>query len=292
MTAASLTETPESFIVTGKVFEAAINRKSGALSSLKYKGKEFIVTPLAPNFWRPPTDNDRGNGMPFRQGLWKDAAAKRIVNSVEAKQINPQEVQISVDCNLFDENTSYKNIFTMFGNGEIEVSAAYKSTGLKSTVPLEDLPRFGVQMEIPGEYDSVKYYGRGPFDNYWDRNTGSAVGIYSQKVADMIYDYVEPQENGNRTDVRWVEFTNKGGAGIRATGMPLLSISAWPYKMRELERVDHPYLMKMSGNLTVNLDYRQMGVGGDDSWGALPHDPYRLWAKDEYKYSFKIQPIF
>ncbi|MFA6449105.1 MAG: glycoside hydrolase family 2 TIM barrel-domain containing protein [bacterium] len=291
MPAAALSETADAFVVSGKDFEAAIGRKSGSLESMKYKSREFIVSPLAPNFWRPPTDNDRGSNMPSRQGFWRDAAAKRIVNSVEAKQMNPQTVLVTVDCNLFDSNTSYKTAFTITGDGAIVISAEYKSNGNRGKEQLLDIPRLGMQMEIPGEYDNVKYYGRGPSENYWDRNTGSAVGIYAQKVADMIYDYVEPQENGNRTDVRWVTFTNSAGAGIRATGMPLLSVSAWPYRMRELERVAHPYEMKMSGNLTVNLDYLQMGVGGDDSWGALPHDQYRIWPSKEYKYSFKIQPV-
>lgn len=287
-----LSETDDAFLIKCDAAgsEAAVDKKTGTLTSLKYNGKEFIVTPLAPNFWRPPTDNDRGNQMPYRQGVWKDASAKRIVNSVVAVQKDPQTVVVTADCNLFDGGTSYTNTFTFTG-GDVTINADFRSSGKKGSELLPDLPRFGMQMEIPGQYDNVKYYGRGPHENYWDRNTGSAVGIYASKVDDMIYDYVEPQENGNRTDVRWFTLTDKDGNGIRATGLPLLSVSAWPYKMRELERVAHPYEMKRSGNITVNLDFRQMGVGGDDSWGALPHEQYRIQPK-ELNYSFRISPAF
>jgi beta-galactosidase len=147
-----------------------------------------------------------------------------------------------------------------------------------------------MQMGIPGEFRTMTWFGRGPQENYADRRTGAAVGLYSGRVDDLIYPYLEPQENGNRTEVRWVTFTNPAGFGLRATGLPLLCVSAWPYEMAELERVKHPYQMRRSPNLTLNLDYRQMGVGGDDSWGALPHPEYRLPARP-YHYRFRLSPL-
>jgi len=286
----TLTETADAFIVSGKNFVVSVGKNSGALESYIYKGKQLVASPLVPNFWRPPTDNDRGNKMPERQGIWRDAASTRKVIGVEAKQPQEQVVQITTDSVLFDGKTTYQTTYRIIGDGRIEVSCNFNTPGVSDSAKLPDMPRFGMQMAIPGEFRTMTWYGRGPQENYWDRNTGAAVGIYAGKVEDLIYDYVEPQENGNRTDVRWVTFTNDDGVGLRAKGLPLLSVSAWPYKMEELEKVAHPYEMTWSKDITVNLDYRQMGVGGDDSWGALPHDEYRLWPK-ACNYSFELQPV-
>ena len=155
---------------------------------------------------------------------------------------------------------------------------------------MPELPRVGMQVQIPGELRNVEWYGRGPQETYWDRRTGAAFGIYKSSVDDLWTPYAEPQETGNRTDVRWVTFTDKSGAGLRAVGLPELYFSAWPFHMTELERAKHAAEIQMSKEITVNLDYRQMGVGGDDSWGAQPHAEYRLPAK-HYQYKFRLEPV-
>ena len=135
----------------------------------------------------------------------------------------------------------------------------------------------------------MAYLGRGPHENYWDRNTGAAVGLYSGSVEDMIHVYVRPQENGNRTDVRWLTLTDDDGTGLLAVGMPLLSISAWPFSMKDLEQAKHIHELPRRDFITVNLDDKQMGVGGDDSWGARTHPEYMLPAKP-YTYRFRLKP--
>ena len=157
-------------------------------------------------------------------------------------------------------------------------------------VLMPNIPRIGMQMKMPNEYANMKWYGRGPHENYWDRKTGAAVGIYSQKVTEPDHVYVRPQENGNRTDVRWMTLTDKKGRGIRVTGIPLLSVSAWPYSMEDLSKAWHPYEISERDFVTVNIDYKQMGVGGDNSWGAKTHPEYTLPAK-QYEYEFMIEPI-
>jgi len=144
-------------------------------------------------------------------------------------------------------------------------------------------------MAIPNEFDLLTWYGRGPHENYWDRNTGAAVGLYSGRVPELLYQYVRPQEHGNRTDVRWLTLTNADGVGLLAVGMPLLSISAWPYTMADLERARHINELPPRETITVNLDYRQMGVGGDDGWGARVHPEYLLPCQD-YLYRFRLRP--
>ena len=136
---------------------------------------------------------------------------------------------------------------------------------------------------------TMTWLGRGPHENYWDRHTGAAVGRYSGRVEDLVHDYVRPQENGNRTDVRWVALTDADGAGLLASGLPLLSVSAWPYTMEDLEKATHVNELPRRDTITLNLDLRQMGVGGDDGWGARPHAEYTLDAKP-YAYRFRLRP--
>ena len=153
-----------------------------------------------------------------------------------------------------------------------------------------------MQMAVPSALSTMTWLGRGPHENYWDRNSGAAVGRYSGHVADLVHDYVRPQENANRTDVRWVALTDSSGAGLLASGLPLLSVSAWPYAMEQLENAMHVNELphrRSPGEpqpITLNLDHRQTGVGGDDGWGARPHAEYTLEAKP-YQYSFRLRAV-
>ncbi|HKP13141.1 MAG TPA: glycoside hydrolase family 2 TIM barrel-domain containing protein [Blastocatellia bacterium] len=285
MPAIMISASDDAFTIASTQFKARVGRRTGALESYEVKGKQLIAAPLAPNFWRPPTDNDRGNDMPKRQGVWREAATKRVVKEVSAEQVSPQVVKVTAGASLPPGNSAVLNVYTFYGSGEVEVEQQISPAG-----QLPDLPRFGMQMRVPGEFRTVTWYGRGPQENYWDRNTAAAVGRYSAQVEELFFPYIEPQESGNRTDVRWVTLTNRAGFGLRVMGMPLLSVSAWPFRMEELERRKHPSEIMMSSEITVNLDDRQMGVGGDNSWGAQQHPEYRLPAKS-YRYSFRIEPV-
>jgi beta-galactosidase len=159
---------------------------------------------------------------------------------------------------------------------------------VKMKVP--ELPRFGVQFEIPDEYSQMDWYGRGPQETYQDRKTGAAFGIYSGKVDDQIYPYIYPQENGNKTDVRWITFTNGSGKGIKISGLPKVDVSARPYTDNILEASTHNYQLPDLPFYSVQVDYKQRGVGGNNSWGLKPLDKYRL-LDDKYEYSFLISPV-
>lgn len=281
--AVKFTESATAFVVSGKEFTALFGKKSGALESFEFAGKQLLASALVPNFWRPPTDNDRGNDMPQRLGLWRNAGSERAVSNVTAEQLNPQTVKVTALATLPAGSSVYRNVYIISGNGEIEIESAFTP----GNDQLPDLPRFGMQMQIPGEFRRINWYGRGPQENYWDRNTGAAVGLYDGTVEELNFPYIEPQENGNRTDVRWATLTNRDGVGLKVTGLPLLSFSAWPYRMEELERRKHPFQILSSNDVTVNVDYKQMGVGGDNSWGDLTHPEYRLPAVP-YQYKFRI----
>ena len=293
-----LWESDAAFRITGRDFELLVGKSSGAIESFKFNGKELIAEPLIPNFWRVPIDNDNGNRMPQRLGIWRRAGRDRTVGKVTSEQVSPQVVRITAEASSVegvspsnrgqdarDTGWKYTSVYTVFGSGDIIVAGSIEPGAELS----RNLPRFGMQMAIPGEFSTMSWFGRGPNESYWDRKTGSAVGLYSGPVEEQFHPYVRPQETGNKTDVRWLALTNKEGAGLLAVGMPLLSASAWPFTMDDLEKATHTNELPRRKTITVNLDYKQMGVGGDDSWGARTHPEYTLPAK-AYSYRFRLRP--
>jgi beta-galactosidase len=239
------------------------------------KLQKILGTLPEADFWRAPIDNDRGNGLANRHGIWRTV---------------PDDVNAQLTYGTTD-------------NGVAVIFDVNKPAGKI------DPPRVGTQFVLPGEYNQIEYYGRGPVENYWDRKEGSAVGRYKTAVEDMfVADYVEPGENGNRTDVRWVAFRNKDGNGFLFCSMPgeadvkargqmkgkldpgTLSFGATHYSKKELEENDHPYKLTPGKDIFVNIDYAQMGVGGDDSWGAQTHDEFRL-KESKYTLKYRVVPL-
>ncbi|HEX8150493.1 MAG TPA: glycoside hydrolase family 2 TIM barrel-domain containing protein [Pyrinomonadaceae bacterium] len=278
-------ETADSVTLRGPRFLVRVGRESGALEAYEVDGRPLVAGPLAPNYWRAPIDNDRGNQMAKRLGVWRTAAAERKVTRVSVERRGAGATRVTAEATLPPSGSKTRTSYTVYGSGVIEVESA-----LTPAAGAPELPRVGMQMLIPAEFRNVEWYGRGPHETYWDRRTGAAVGVYRSSVEELWTPYVEPQENGNRTDVRWVSFTNASGVGFRAVGLPEIYFSAWPFHMSELERAKHSAEIQMSKEITVNLDHRQMGVGGDDSWGAQPHAEYRLPAKP-YEYRFRLEPV-
>jgi beta-galactosidase len=283
--ALAVEETPDAVTLRGPRFLARIGRRSGALEAYEVDGRPLLAGPLAPNFWRAPIDNDRGNQMAKRLGVWRTAAAERKVTNVSVERLGGGVARVTAEALLPPEGSKTRTTYTVYGGGVIEVGST-----LSPAAGAPELPRVGMQMLLPAEFRNVEWYGRGPHETYWDRKTGAAVGRYRSTVDELWTPYVEPQENGNRTDVRWVSFTNAAGAGLRAVGPEEIYFSAWPFRMSELERAKHSAEIQLSQEITVNLDHRQMGVGGDDSWGAQPHAEYRLPAKP-YAYRFRLEPV-
>lgn len=283
--ALAVEETAEAVTLRGPRFSARIGKKSGTLEAFEADGRQLLAGPLVPNFWRAPIDNDRGNQMAKRLGVWRTAGAEREVTKFVVERPSPGSARVTSEASLSAGSSRVMLVFTVYGDGAIEVDAVYRPAG---DVP--ELPRVGMQALIPGELRNVEWYGRGPHETYWDRQTGAAFGRYASTVDELWTPYVEPQETGNRTDVRWVEFRDARGAGLRAVGMPDFHFSAWPFPMSELERARHAAEIRMSKEITVNLDHLQMGVGGDDSWGAQPHEQFRIPVK-HYEYRFRLEPL-
>lgn len=275
--------------IRGKDFSVTFDEKTGLMQSLKLGGKEYLQEGLIPHFWRPSTDNDRGGGHTLRTlGVWREASKNRYLNAYNIKQVSKKEIVVSTVQQLPDVSSSVRVDYHIFGSGDILVENTFEAG---EELPM--LPKYGMQMQVPTDFDHLTWLGRGPQENYSDRQKGANIGRYDQSVADNYYMYLLPQESSNKTDVEWFTLTNgrSDGLYIGSVSEPL-SISAWPYTTEDIEAAQHPYDLKKRDFITVNIDMKQMGVGGDDSWSlqALPHEAFRLPAKD-YSYSFLIKPI-
>lgn len=284
MNALTLNETGLIYTISGSNFTLVIGKESGSLESYIYNGQEMIVSGTAPNFWRAPTDNDRGAGMPGSQAVWKSAGSNRTVSGISVAQPQAALVEVTVGFAIPAGSTKLDVIYTIYGDGCVEVRS-----DLDPDASQPNLPRFGMQLKIPGQYDRVCWFGAGPQETYWDRQTGAAVGLYNAEVQDWIHEYIRPQENANRTNVRWMSLTNEQNVGLLFEAEDIVSVSAWPYTMSELELAAHINELQRSGNVTVNVDYGQMGLGGA-SCGPGTLDAYLLMPKP-YSYMFTLRPI-
>ncbi len=262
--------------------------KSGGLESIKYGETSILKKSLLPNFWRAPVDNDYGNKMDEKSSMWKNTFLNSNIQSINSTiSTDKKSCQVIYEISLSAEQSQQTLTYTIYASGDIYVENTIDVKGDS----LGDLPRFGMQAEIDGEFNNMSWFGRGPNESYWDKKRGQAIGIYSGKIEDLIHNYVYPQENANRTDVRWVSWTNNKGKGILISGNKPLSVSAWPYTMDDLEKAKHINELTQRDNITINIDYKQRGVGGDNSWGAPVHEEYTLQPGRTYSYSFRLKFI-
>ncbi len=269
-----------------------INLKDGLLSRYTYKGKALITSAPVPNFWRAPIDNDFGAQYPVNYNIWRTAGSIRDLVGTEIKNQAADGQEVTVRFKLKYLDIPYQITYFIHNDGSVQVTGSMDLEGKN----MPDLPRFGMKIQIPMEFDNVDYYGRGPWENYNDRNTSAFIGNYNCIVEDLKFDYIRPQENGYRTDVRSVSFTSKDGQGIlfEGSGQPICFSAR--HNLDEdfdpglTKKQQHPIDVDKRKLLAVNIDWKQMGLGGDNSWGARPWDQYRLSGKS-FTYSYRIQPV-
>ncbi|WP_138429622.1 glycoside hydrolase family 2 TIM barrel-domain containing protein [Fodinibius saliphilus] len=274
--------------VHGEEFSVGFSTDTGLLSSIQADGNELLEAPLEPGFWRPPTDNDLGNGMPQRSSIWKAAWDSAKLTKLRYDREAPQLMKVKATYVLPQLRAQYKIIYNVYGNGKIDITAHFEPGNTR----LPELPRFGMNMQMPVRYEQVEWYGRGPHESYSDRKSGAAIDHYSGTVHEQYHAYVRPQETGNKTDVRWFHLTDKAGYGLKFNGSPTVNASFYPFPTSMLGYTEggpnrHVTDVYPTDIITVNIDKAQMGVGGDDSWGARPHPEYRLPAQS-YSYEFSI----
>ncbi len=278
----------EQFVrVKGKEFLVTFNKKTGSLDSFQIQGSELIKSGLIPNYWRASTDNDRGNELEKRSALWKEAGRQRELTRLSINA-SPKMVKIEVSYRLLTAaNTQCYVTYTVLDNGEVRVEQV-----LEPSENLPEIPEIGMLLMLHQEFDQLTWYGKGAHENYWDRNKGAKIAIHSGTVSEQFTPYLRPQECGNKTDVRWATLQNKQGIGLKIIGEPKVELNALPYTPSELEEHDHPYTLPKSEKVVVRINHKQMGVGGDDSWGAKTHPEFTLYANRTYAYSFKLKAIW
>lgn len=269
---ASLRETPDAFLITDTGLRAVVSRLTGELSSLDLGSGELLASPMHLNYWRAFTDNDMGyaNFKPewskmLMHGVtkWRSATETRRLRSVAAEESGGRVVVTAV----YSVRGCKGAVTTVyeFGGGSLR---------LRHTVtPASDMLRVGFTFALPEKYGRITWYGRGPHENYCDRKTGAPAEIYSFPAAEMCHNYMRPQENGTRSDVRWMQATDDEGRGIRLAGS-YFDFSAWPYTQEDLQNASHRDELKHRDTITVNFDSEQRGVGGDFPGVANVHEAY------------------
>ena len=288
---AKVTDAKNQLTLSAGGVEVSINKWSGLIGSYKSDNKSYLRSKPTPNFWRAPTDNDFGNGMERKCNVWRTAGENTSVKNISGKEVDGKAV-VTADLYLRDVASDYQIVYTMAGDGALTVNISYKA----GAVELPEMPRFGMIMSLDKEFDNFAYYGRGPWENYSDRNYSSHIGLYNSKVSDQYVPYTRPQENGYKTDLRWLTLTNNDGKGLRIEGLQPICASAlnnWPedFDPGLSKKYRHPNdITPNRDEIILSVDLAQRGVGGDTSWGALPHEQYLLKAK-EYSYGFVIKPI-
>ncbi|MDB4868264.1 MAG: lacZ 3 [Cohnella sp.] len=269
-------------LIQGQRFAVRFDSVSGDMVSYQVGDTELLRESPAPNFWRASTDNDRGNKLHERSAVWREAGRGRKLLSFRWESAT-DDVRIFIRYALPTVPVSLLDLtYILTGNGEIAISGC-----LMPGHGLPEMPEIGLLFVMDPAFDRLTWYGRGPHENYWDRQSGARWGLHAGRVNDQVVPYLRPQECGNKTDVRFATVTNAEGKGIRIEGAPTFELNALPYTPHEMEQYDHHHLLPKPEKTVVRINDKQMGVGGDDSWGARTHPEYTLFANRNYTFSFK-----
>lgn len=279
----NLNQTDDDVQVQGDGFSVVVSKTTGALTSWIKDEQVLLRGPLEPYFWKPANDNQKRNSYDRRLGPWKNASANRQVKQVEATQ---QGGLIKIHCVMeLPMGAEYTLDYTINGQGQIQVQADYQPN--KDSIPL--MPKFGMRVQLDSRFDNIAWYGRGPEENYPDRKSGALIGLYESKLASFITDYITPQDNANRCDVRWFTLSDVAGKQIHVTGLQDLCFRAWPYMEADLEKANHPYELTIRDLINLNIDLNIHGVGGNDAWGARTLDQYTIDGNKPYSYGFILE---
>lgn len=312
----NIEKTSGNVIIYNDRFKIVFNKKEGRLTSYNYKGSELLNKGKGPkpNFWRAITDNDSGNKMYSRNIEWKKASLfSKVINLTSTKVAN-NLIQLNITYELPGVNTQFHSVYQVNGNGVVKIKNILEPTEYEA-----DIPRIGMRMQLPKDYARMTYFGRGPWENYQDRNSASFVDLYESSVKDQYYPYIRPQENGNKTDVRWVAVSNNNGNGLLVVSDDKKGLSVSALHMLnenfdttdgldygdaakiELEyRIDgipeinqskHTTDIKEQDLVQLNIDLVQRGVAGNNSWGAKPEKKYLIYGNTKHTYAFYLIPF-
>lgn len=280
--------------VIGENFRVLFSRKLGRLVSYRYAGREMLDAPVHPNFWRAPIANDRGNLMQQRLVQWKTASLYPTARDFREgsmgfiPDVKEERDRVTVTLGYYLPTTPAAACFlayTVFGDGTVLVRES-----MDIPEGLGTMPEFGAAFRMDADYDRISWYGLGPDETYADRTQGARLGIWSQSVRDAMADYLVPQESGAKLGVRWAKVTDMRGRGLVFAGDRMM-ISALPWSVHEIEQADHPYELPRVCHTFVRVAKGQMGVGGDDSWGARPHSEFLLPDHGHVEFTFAFRGV-
>ncbi|MBE0658246.1 MAG: DUF4981 domain-containing protein [Bryobacteraceae bacterium] len=284
--------------LSGENWAMTFDMIQGTIGSYYYKGRKVLDRGPKPDFWRAMTDNDVGAWKVFKSGaqqtpavdwtIWRAASAQWRIKLIKQERLSPSAVKITVTGELAGVGATAEVVYTVYGSGDVIVDTAY-APGEKK---VSWMPRFGTELIVAPGFDRLRWYGRGPVETYIDRNF-ELIGEYGTTVAADWVDYSRPQENGNKVDVRWVALTDGAGTGLLAVGEEPLSVAARHYSKDQMEQALYSFELTPKPQVYLNLDMRQMGVGGIDSWSpnALPMQNYRVPSDKAYKFRYRLTPV-
>jgi len=304
--AISVNKNDENIRIYNTTFDITFSRSSGNIISYKYKENELIKDENGPkpNFWRPLTDNDQGNKMEIKSLKWKEASLFSKVKSINILHKKENSVELEVEYNLAGVNTLFISNYIIDGNGLITIKNTLNETTYKG-----DIPRVGMSMLLQKTYNNMVYYGRGPWENYQDRNVSAFIDVYESNVRDQYVPYIRPQENGYKTDVRWVALSNSNNEGLLVVSNNKtkgLGISALHMLNEDFDTTSDLDYSKTASNyngrkhttdikerdlVQLNIDLEQRGVAGVDSWYSKPLDKYLIKGDVKHTYTFTLIPF-
>jgi beta-galactosidase len=286
-------ETATTITLSSDWNKIVFNKQKGIMMQYLLKGRDMLDSSygLKPNFWRAPNDNDFGATLQMQLKKWKNAFANSKLSTFKA-DIKGDLAMVTTTFSLPDVASQLTVTYKINAKGEILVTQDLKTD---TTQKIEMLPRFGMQWIMPAGFEQIEYYGRGPQENYQDRQFSAHIGLYQQSVKAQYFPYVTPQETGNKTDVRWFNIKENSGKGLSITSDTPLSMSALHYFDVDLDDGDkhhqrHAADISERKQTQLNIDFKQMGVGGIDSWRSRPLAKYQMPYKN-YKFSFMVKPI-
>lgn len=280
----------KSIKVTVNEFAIEFDKSAKGLTNLIYKGKPLLIKSPEINFWRAPNDNDWGEKAQIRMNIWRNAGENVLLKLLTVEE---QDNTVKVNYNLFskDAQCDINVAYTVFGDGSITCEVEYSTKNEN----LPELPRFGLLFTLPEQFENFNWYGRGPWENYVDRKKSSFVGIYKSKVKDQYTPYVRPQENGYKTDIRWLTLTDSTGFGLKVEGLQPICTSALNFRPEDFDpgmskKQQHINDIYPRREVVLTIDLFQRGIGGITSWGGRPLPEYRYFGKN-YRYAFKLSVI-
>jgi len=288
-----IAEEKNTLTILGDDFKFQFSKVSGKLQKWEWQGKNILVNEkgFVFNFWRGMTDNDFGNRFQQRAKIWKEAGQQTVLKSFSFERIDEKEIQIKTKHEIGKALAMWKTVYTIAANGEIYVD----NTFVPLQVDLPELPKLGLTLEIDSSFQQLYWYGRGPFETYWDRKSGAKIDVYSSSVDKQLENYIRPQENSNHTDVRWFALRDSSGFGLLVAAEPVFDFSAQNYSLNDFDQPDksinkHSIDIHKKAFITLDIDFGQTGLAGDNSWGARAHKEYTLFSQP-YHYRFRIAPI-